>query len=449
MKRLLFISTVFAVFFCLFLSGCGRKKREKGEVKLLYLDVAWPEYDELRRQQVREFEKLHPGVKCTYLPMPHSHLAQKLQAMFEGKVSPDIFVILGGVPEAVLKGHLLNLTPYVESNWDYFKEFNPKALKRHYGRNYSIPVNLGTVSLFYNKRLFDEEGVSYPDENWDWNDFREAAVKLTRRDKSGRVTQWGASIMALWWQFAMQNGAAIWNEDRTECVFDSPEAAEAFRFFKELFSEYRITPSPEPANKERFRKDFFGGKAAMFIGDRWRSKEFKLENCPVKDEWRAALLPKAYNGSRRWEYKSSALGISSQTKHPELAFELVKFLARPEFTKHLIKMGDSIPLRTSGEEMSLFLDEKDRPPGENEVYLKMLNDKDAYSRIDVFSDFVPLGRQMQEMQYGYERYMMAGSGLTAEQTVRQIAVRLDYLRGQYVAFRELRDQALEKEKEDQ
>ncbi len=435
------------ILFCLIillLPGCFRKGnagKQPEKIKLVYADVTWAKYDDMRRQQMREFEKLHPDVECTYLPLPINNLGQKLKAMFEGKKAPDVFVVRG-IAEDLLENRLLDLTPYVERDWDYFKDFNSKALKRVYGRYYAIPINTGAVILFYNKRLFDEAGVPYPNEEWDWSDFREAAIKLTKRDKQGRVVQWGASMMALWWQLALENGARIWNEDRTQCVFDSQEAADAFRFYRELFAKYGVTPAPEPANRERFRMDFRNGIAAMFIGDRWRSVEFK--EGPVRDDWRVAPMPKAYNGSRRWEYKYSILGVSVQSKHPEMAYELLKFMTRSEFTRYLIESGDSIPLRTSGEEMRIFLDEKGRPPGENENYLKAIDDPESYGRFDVFSDLIPLSRQMQVIQEGSERYMLPGSRMTAEESVKLIARKMNSLYRKYKAYEKVRDEILAK-----
>ena len=36
--------------------------------------------------------------------------------------------------------------------------------------------------LYYNKDLFDKDGVSYPTADWKWPDFLAAAQKLTVRE---------------------------------------------------------------------------------------------------------------------------------------------------------------------------------------------------------------------------------------------------------------------------
>ena len=41
------------------------------------------------------------------------------------------------------------------------------------GQIYGIPKDMNTLAVIYNKDLFDEAGVPYPDENDDWNTFTE------------------------------------------------------------------------------------------------------------------------------------------------------------------------------------------------------------------------------------------------------------------------------------
>lgn len=39
-----------------------------------------------------------------------------------------------------------------------------------------------TIGLWYNKIMFDEAGISYPDETWIWDTLAEAAKKLNKED---------------------------------------------------------------------------------------------------------------------------------------------------------------------------------------------------------------------------------------------------------------------------
>ncbi len=59
------------------------------------------------------------------------------------------------------------------------------------GKLYFFPTNWNNVVVFYNKDLFDAAGIPYPKKSWTWSEFLDAAQKLTKRDASGQVTQYG------------------------------------------------------------------------------------------------------------------------------------------------------------------------------------------------------------------------------------------------------------------
>ena len=48
---------------------------------------------------------------------------------------------------------------------------------------YAIPKDASVVGLWYNKELFDNAGVDYPDETWTWETLRQAAIDLTDESK--------------------------------------------------------------------------------------------------------------------------------------------------------------------------------------------------------------------------------------------------------------------------
>lgn len=40
-------------------------------------------------------------------------------------------------------------------------------------------IDIDTIALWYNKAMFDESGIDYPDETWTWDTLVEAADILT------------------------------------------------------------------------------------------------------------------------------------------------------------------------------------------------------------------------------------------------------------------------------
>ncbi len=94
-----------------------------------------------------------------------------------------------------------------------------------------IPALIDNLAIVYNKTLFDEAGIDYPNADWTWDDFRAAAKALTDPSKKqfGFSYPMDASEDSVWHYDPLlwQNGGSILNEDNTQAAFNSPEGVEA------------------------------------------------------------------------------------------------------------------------------------------------------------------------------------------------------------------------------
>ncbi|WP_153057392.1 extracellular solute-binding protein, partial [Streptococcus suis] len=77
------------------------------------------------------------------------------------------------------------------------------------GKQYAIPKDFDTIGLWYNKKLFDEAGIPYPDDTWDWNKLKEVAKKLTKPDGSQYGFGAGLSNQEGYYNFIYQNGGKV------------------------------------------------------------------------------------------------------------------------------------------------------------------------------------------------------------------------------------------------
>ena len=82
---------------------------------------------------------------------------------------------------------LLDLTDKVAASEKLEMDKFPSDIKEMYqydGKTYAVPKDIDTIALWYNKDMFDEAGIAYPDDTWTWDDLYDAAVKLTKDDGS-------------------------------------------------------------------------------------------------------------------------------------------------------------------------------------------------------------------------------------------------------------------------
>ena len=209
------------------------------------------------------------------------------------------------------------------------------------GRVYGAPTNSGTDAMWLNRAIFEKEGIPLPKGPWTWDQFLPLAQRLTHRDASGRVTQWGALFdWSNWPQFVYQYGGTVFTPDGTRCVVDTPQAVKGLQFFRDLTYKYHVLPSP--AEQDAMATSggwgsgtitlFAAGNSAMAFGGRWwlctlrKDPDLRLSavECPYpKDGFRV--------------YIAGGKGTLVNAKSPRRveALHVLEYLQSPEFT-HLI-----------------------------------------------------------------------------------------------------------------
>ena len=166
-------------------------------------------------------------------------------------------------------------------------------------------------------------------EGWTWEDLLATAQKLTVKDASGNVTQWGIQLPAAWttgfeYWVAAAGGSLISADGKTFTgVMDSPEVARAVQFYADLYNKYQV--APPPADMNAFgggNSEFANGKAAMMLFGRWPQGGFKTNPnislgvvAPPQDKVRANIL--------FW----GGFGIATSSLQPETAFKYLSFVS--------------------------------------------------------------------------------------------------------------------------
>ncbi|HWN92277.1 MAG TPA: extracellular solute-binding protein, partial [Verrucomicrobiae bacterium] len=96
------------------------------------------------------------------------------------------------------------------------------------GQTWGIPFQRSTIVLYWNKEAFKEAGLDPNRPPASWAEQVEYARKLTKRDASGNVTQWGLKVPSsgfpywLFQGFTTQNDVLLMNPAGTETYYDKP-----------------------------------------------------------------------------------------------------------------------------------------------------------------------------------------------------------------------------------
>jgi sn-glycerol 3-phosphate transport system substrate-binding protein len=120
----------------------------------------------------------------------------------------------------------------------WLKAFFPAFMKNSQtgGKTWGIPFQRSTIVLYWNKEAFKEAGLDPNRAPATWNEMVEYARKLTKRDGSGNVSQWGVQVPSsgfpywLFQGFTTQNDVVLMNEAGTQVFYDKPAVVEALQF---------------------------------------------------------------------------------------------------------------------------------------------------------------------------------------------------------------------------
>jgi multiple sugar transport system substrate-binding protein len=227
-----------------------------------------------------------------------------------------------------------------------------------------LPQDVNTQVLFYNKRLFDEAGIDYPNENWKWEpstggDFVAAAQALTKENQWGYSQDWYWEPLGPW---IWENGGDWHDAERTKSTMSDPKTVEAIQFLADLLLEYGVSPTPAQMAGRDAVTLFNTGNIAMYQSGRWMVPTLRA----VTDlEWDVAVLPEGLAG-RSTMLGGTASCISNQSKHPQETWAYAKWYLSDEAQGMIADLALSTPLVKSVLESQEFLGST--PPDNNGVW---------------------------------------------------------------------------------
>lgn len=321
------------------------------EVTLVFSDwhLTEPHWEKSLKEAFETFSAEHPNIKLELDYVSYGDKDTKYATEIQAGAGPDVIHLHAySLRSFIERGFLMDLTPFIEKEGgDAFLEpWYPQTLEmmQYEGSYFAIPGDFMSMALFYNTQLYEEAGLDPTKPPTTWDEFLEYAQALTRdRDGDGQIDTWGfGTIGAVDPGFELRfspilfsHGGDYLNEDYTCSAFNTPEAREAFTFFIQLFSEHGVIPPGVTAqNPGTVREQMANEQIAMLLGSGWTApivdsinpdlnafEVLEVADVPVKAGTDPEFTTTAW---------LSAWAINPNTKHPEEAWELVKFITARE-----------------------------------------------------------------------------------------------------------------------
>ncbi len=284
-----------------------------------------------------DFERENPGIKVhpIYSGTYQDSITKALTAV-KSNDAPAMSVLLSTDMYTLIdEDAIVPWDPLIKTAEDraWLQGFYPAFMENSQtgGKTWGIPFQRSTIVLYYNKEMFKDAGLDPNHAPETWKEMAEYAQKLTKRDASGKVTQWGVQIPASgfpYWLFqglTTENGVQLMNAAGTETYYDKPAVIEAVQYWVDLTSKYKAHPEGI-VEWGTTPKDFFERKVAMM----WTTTG-NLTNVRsnAKFDFGVAMLPANKRRGSPTGGGNFYLFKQAKPEQQAAAFKFVKWITSP------------------------------------------------------------------------------------------------------------------------
>ena len=326
------------------LTACGSSGNESnGDGKLVF--QIWDAGQKAGMEKLTEaYMEEHPDVKIEVQATGWDEYWTKLEASATSNSMPDIFWMHSNqMYKYADNGILADCSDIVDAN--SFSDISIANAEGSDGKVYGVPKDKDLVVLVYNKEIFDQAGVAYPDDTWTWDNLTEASEKIYEQTgKYGYMAY--AHDQIGYWNFVYQNGGEILNEDGTKAEYTEKATSDAIKFYVNLQNN-DWCPTQEQFANTSATEQFFSGQGAMFFAGSWDLANLCSTYTDMNGKWDVAVLPKCPNpesGDGRAVISNSvSYATAAEGKNKDTAMDFLKFLASEEGQKIQGESGVAIP----------------------------------------------------------------------------------------------------------
>ncbi|MCY4197768.1 MAG: ABC transporter substrate-binding protein [Rhodobacteraceae bacterium] len=285
-----------------------------------------------------EYVAANPGVNIEAIYAgSYSDAGQKALTAARGGNPPQISVLLSTQMFTLIdEDVIVPFDDFVseEDKVSWIGGFYPSFMENSQtgGKTYGIPFQRSTPVLYWNKAAFAEAGLNPDVAPANWDEMVEFAMKLTKKDANGDVTQWGVRIPSAgfpYWLFqglSTPAGAILANADGNKVNFNGPKVVEALEYLVALSADHGVM-QPGSIEWGTTPKAFFEGETAMMWTTTGNLTNVR-NNAPF--DFGVAMLPAKERRGAPTGGGNFYLFKDSSDEQKQAAVDFVKWITAPE-----------------------------------------------------------------------------------------------------------------------
>ncbi|WP_231688071.1 ABC transporter substrate-binding protein [Bacillus sp. FJAT-18017] len=345
-------------------SGANSKQDEDGKVTVRF--ATWDVGDDVKLQQklIDQFNAENKDIKVV-LEAYGGDYDTKITAGIGAKDAPDV-MYMWNYPQ--YKEALEPLDSFIKDRGDEYKNNFYETLWNYNSVGddiYGLPVGYTTHVVYYNKDLFDQAGIEYPQAGWTWDDFQAAAEKLT--DKGKKTTGFAFPGKPDPYDFEMYlwgNGTSYADEKgNLKGNLNSAKSVETFEMFQDMLKKDIAITSEGWGDTE-----MKSGKVGMIVNGAWYLSAFEEAGI----NFGVVEIPSFGDKPSASIVSSSGIAMSKDSEHKEEAFRFMEFWTGEQANKE--RLSFELPVLKSVVES-----EKLQEDPIKKVFYNMLEQSDEYT----------------------------------------------------------------------
>lgn len=284
-----------------------------------------------------EYTQMHPNVTFQIDTASDDAMKEKLRVMVGGGDVPDIYYSWSGefAAKFVRAGVAVDLTAYQEADPEW-----KSSISEVYwddgdvdGADYGVPFRFTGGAMMYNKGIFQELGLSEPTT---WGEFENVCQKLLDAGYTPMMYGNAQPWISAWWFTALFEQMVPQDIRETDYNADTGEWTDegyvkALALMQEMQNKGYLNDNINSMTDDQATEMFAAGMGGMFYTGLYNFDP--MDEKMGSENWDWFPFPSLEDAVGRTNTvvgASDLFIVSSQSEHPEVAVDFLKFLTSKE-----------------------------------------------------------------------------------------------------------------------
>ncbi len=323
-------------------------RRARAQTPVTLSMVAWGAQAEEAafRDALAQYSALHPNVTIKLDVAGNAMQSyQQVDTRLAGRQAPDIFRLqYQQIGKYAGARALADLSPYLPAG--FAEGFGPAFWQavNYRGKPYAVPHHTDTFALYYNADIMRSLGIEPPtrlDASWSWADL----IRIGREIKAKNLAPYGFAMSwqnaaYRWLPFLEQHGGTLLSADMTKSQAASVQAVETLAWTQSWFTEGLVPPSTSVKSGEQPQNLFANGTVGLLMAGDW---QIPFLSKTAKSPWGVTFMPR--DVAMASDLGGNALAVSRDSKHPEVAADVLQFLTDEAHMADFAGQAQFLPVR--------------------------------------------------------------------------------------------------------